>query len=79
MLKHGRRYPGKKSWGARYLRWLQQQPFEHPAHQIVLQEAIKAVRLSQARVVRLERTINSCRAGHWRQWWRPCKRCVASI
>jgi len=57
MLKHGRRYPGKKSWGARYLRWLQQQPFEHPAHQIVLQEAIEAVRLSQARVVRLERTI----------------------
>ena len=57
MLKHGRHYPGKKTWGARYLRWLQGQSFEHPAHQIVLQETIEAVRLSQERVVRLARTI----------------------
>lgn len=57
MLKHGRIYAGKKIWGARYLRWLQQQQFEHPAHQIVLQEAVEAVRLSQERLERLERTI----------------------
>lgn len=57
MLKHGRRYPGKKTWGARYLRWLQVQRFEHTAHQIVLQEAIEAVRIARERVGRLDRTI----------------------
>jgi transposase len=25
LLKHGRQYPGKTTWGARYLRWLQSQ------------------------------------------------------
>jgi transposase len=57
MLKHGRRFPRKKAWGARYLRWLQEQRFEHPAHRIVLQEAVEAVRLAKERVERLERTI----------------------
>lgn len=53
MLKHGRQFAGKKTWGARYQRWLQQQQFEHPAHQIVLQEAVEAVRLAQERLDRL--------------------------
>jgi len=34
MLKHGRIYPRKKGWTMRYQRWLQEQHFEHPAHQI---------------------------------------------
>src|SRR6478609_8400686 len=33
MLKHGRVYPRKKGWTMRYLRWLQEQQFDHPAHQ----------------------------------------------
>ena len=41
----------------RYLRWLQEQQFDHPAHQIVLQEMVEAVRLARERVERLERTI----------------------
>jgi transposase len=57
MLKHGRRYPRKKPWSMRYLRWLQEQQFDHPAHQIVLQEMVEAVRLAKERVERLERTI----------------------
>ena len=57
LLKHGRRFPGKKSWGARYQRWLQEQQFDHPAHQIVLQEAVEAVRLCKERLDRLERVI----------------------
>jgi transposase len=57
MLKHGRHYPRKKAWGMRYLCWLQEQHFEHPAHQIVLQEMVEAVRLAKERVERLERTI----------------------
>ena len=57
LLKHGRRYPGKTTWGARYLRWLQSQRFDHAAHQIVLQEMVEAVRLAKERVVRLEKNI----------------------
>jgi transposase len=47
MLKHGRHYPRKKAWSMRYLRWLQEQQFAHPAHQIVLQEMVEAVRLAK--------------------------------
>jgi transposase len=54
MLKHGRHFPRKTPWGARYMRWLQEQQFAHPAHQIVLQEAVEAVRLAKERVLRLE-------------------------
>ena len=57
MLKHGRRYPRKKAWTMRYLRWLQEQKFDHPAHQIALQESVEAVRLAKERVQRLEKTI----------------------
>jgi hypothetical protein len=41
----------------RYLRWSQEQQFDHPAHQIVLQEMVAAVRLAKEGVARLERTI----------------------
>lgn len=57
MLKHGRIYPRKKGWTMRYLRWLQEQQFDHPAHQIALQEMVEAVRISKERVERLERVI----------------------
>ena len=53
MLKHGRIYPRKKGWTMRYLRWLQEQQFGHPAHQIALQEMLEAVRVSKERVERL--------------------------
>ncbi|MBB3315406.1 transposase [Rhizobium sp. BK181] len=57
MLKHSRIYPGKKTWTMRYLRWLQEQQFDHPAHQIALQEMAEAVRVSKERVERLEKVI----------------------
>jgi transposase len=57
MLKHGRHYPREKAWSMRCLRWLQEQQFDHPAHQIVLQAMVEAVRLAKERVERLERTI----------------------
>jgi transposase len=57
MLKHGRRFPRKKTWGARYMRWLQEQPFDYPVHQIVLQEAVEAVRIAVERAQRLEKAI----------------------
>lgn len=57
MLKHGRIFPRKTTWGARHLRWLQEQRFDHPAHQIALQEMVEAVRVSGERVERLEAVI----------------------
>jgi transposase len=53
LLRHGRRYPGKTTWGRGYWRWLVQQTMEHPAQQIVLQEYLDAVREAGARVERL--------------------------
>ena len=57
MLKHGRIFPRKKTWSMRYLRWLQEQRFDHPAHQITLQELVDAVRTSSERIVRIEAAI----------------------
>jgi transposase len=57
MLKHGRIFPRPKAWTMRYLRWLQEQRFDHPAHQIALQEMVEAVRTSRERVLRLEASI----------------------
>jgi transposase len=55
MLKHGRVYLHKKRWTMRYLRWLQEQKFDHPAHQIALQEMVEGVRIAKERVERLAR------------------------
>ena len=57
LLRHSRLFPRKKSWGARYRRWLQEQSFEHPADQIVLQELVEDVRLAEERQARIERAI----------------------
>lgn len=57
MLRHGRVFGRPKAWTMRYLRWLQEQKFDHPAHQIALQEMVEAVRISRERVQRLEAAI----------------------
>lgn len=59
LLKHGRTFPGKRTWGPAYHRWLQEQSFDHPAHQIALQELVEAARLAKERVERLEAAILS--------------------
>jgi hypothetical protein len=40
--------------GARHLRWLREQKFDHPTHQIALQEMVEAVRIAKERAERLE-------------------------
>lgn len=57
ILKRGRAYPRKEGWTMHYLCWLQEQQFDHPAHQIALQEMVEAVRVARDRVDRLEHTI----------------------
>lgn len=53
LLRHGRVYPGKTTWGRGHWGWLTQQVMDHPAQQIVLQEYLDAVRQAGARVLRL--------------------------
>jgi transposase len=57
MLRYGRSYPGKKTWGARHRQWLQAQRFCHPAQQLVLQEMILAAQHAQERLQRIEAAI----------------------
>lgn len=42
VLRHGRTYQRIKPWTMRYWRWLQSLNFDHPAHQIALQEMLQA-------------------------------------
>jgi transposase len=58
LLRYSRLFPRKKNWGARYRRWLQEQSFDHPADQIVLQEGIEGVRIAEERLARIERAIS---------------------
>ena len=54
LLRHGRTYPGRASWGRGHARGLAEQGFEHPAHRLVLQEGVNAVRDAEERLARLE-------------------------
>jgi transposase len=54
MLRYGRVYPGKKTWGARHRQWLQAQRFEHPAQQMVLLEMTHAAQHALERLQRVE-------------------------
>jgi transposase len=39
LLRHGRLFSGRQHWTLAHLRWLAHQSFEHPAQQIVFQDA----------------------------------------
>ena len=53
VLRHGRLYPRTKPWTMRYRRWLQSLTFDHPAHQIALQEMLQAEGNATERLDRL--------------------------
>src|SRR5260221_5856268 len=44
MLRLGRHYPGKKTWGPAHMNWLMLQKLEHREQRIVLEELLVAVR-----------------------------------
>ncbi len=54
LLRHGRIFSGRKHWSLAHRRWLAEQKFEHPAQQIVFQDAIDAIEDGAARLRRLE-------------------------
>ena len=53
LLRHGHRYPDKKSWTPAHMCWLSDITMPHPAQQITLQEYIHAITESTERVTRL--------------------------
>src|SRR4051794_8659232 len=54
LLRHDRIFPGRKAWSRAHARWLCEQRFDHPAHQIVMQEHRHAIEDAETRLDRLE-------------------------
>lgn len=59
LLRHGRIYPGKKSWSAKHRRWLADQNLGLRASDIVLGEALQAVADAETRQKRTEAAIEA--------------------
>jgi hypothetical protein len=57
MLRLGRHYPGKKTWGPPHMNWLMLQKLEHREQRIVLEALLGAVRQESELVERLEQAI----------------------
>ena len=57
LLRHSRIYSGGGHWTMAHRRWLAGQKFEHPAQQIVFQEAIDAIEDALQRLRRLEKQL----------------------
>jgi len=57
MLRLGRIYPGKKTWGPAHMDWLMRQKLEHREQRIAFEELMEAVRQESERVARLEQAI----------------------
>ena len=60
LLRQGRRPPpeGVTAWTSKYLRWVQQQRFEHTAQEATLLDYLHEVEHAAERIVRLERAID---------------------
>ncbi|RWM09911.1 MAG: hypothetical protein EOR73_32920, partial [Mesorhizobium sp.] len=68
LLRHGKIYPGLKTWGTRYLRWLHGLSFLIPQSASCLQELIVAESQCRERAARLERqSKTACSTGHSRR------------
>jgi transposase len=59
LLRLGRHYPGKKTWGKAHMRWLAGQKLEHLEQRLALEEMLLAVRQAADRVLRLEQAIRA--------------------
>ena len=57
LLRHGRRYSGKKTWSQAHFRWLETLKFDQPVQQIVFQEYIDIVQAMAKRVATFDSQI----------------------
>lgn len=65
LLRHGKRFPGKTSWGSTHEKYLARIAFEHPAQQIAFAEYRSAVLEASERVERITAALREQAAG-WR-------------
>ena len=63
LLRLGRHYPGKTTWGKAHMAWLAGQKLEHLEQRIALEERLVAVRQAKERIERLEQAIGEAGAG----------------
>ncbi len=59
LLRLGRRYAGKKTWGKAHWAWLKKQELDQPEQRIAFEEMLLAVRQAQERVERIEEAIRA--------------------
>ncbi len=59
LLRQGRRAQGLTAWTGKYLQWVKQQHFEHPAQQATLVDYLHEVEHQASRIEQLERAIDA--------------------
>jgi transposase len=60
LLRQGRGAPeGTTAWSGKYLKWVQEQRFEHPAHEATVNDYLHEVEHAAQRIERLERAIDA--------------------
>jgi transposase len=59
LLRLGRHYPGKKTWGKAHMQWLASQKLDHLEQRIALEELLQAVRQAGDRISRLEAAVRA--------------------
>ena len=64
MLRLGRCYPGKTTWGPAHMKWLTSQKLEYREQRMVLEELLQGIRQESERVERLEQAIREA-APEW--------------
>ena len=80
MLRLGRIYPGKKTWGPTHMNWLMAQKLEHRDSASPLKSFLKGcVRKRSASNVWKRRSATPCPSGRSPKWPQHCRRCGASI
>jgi transposase len=57
LLRYGRRYPSRSTWGKAHREWIAQQHFDQPVKQAILEDHTAAVDLASDRVQRLTNTM----------------------
>jgi transposase len=59
LLRHGRIFTGGDHWTRAHRRWLAEQSFDHPAQQIVFQDAVASIEDAVERLHRLEEQLGA--------------------
>jgi transposase len=59
LLRHGYRYGGKSAWSEAHLRYLRSLALPHPAHCVVLEDALRMISAGGERIARLEEAMET--------------------